>query len=105
MNEADLIRCLRVLSWSNEDRVIIFGITRLPRAKAGQEKSVKLTDEAEWFLRRIDDLAPELHRREWVTYAEFTCVPGEVVVTNGKGDVRAVVITQLGRLQLAAVLS
>lgn len=102
MNEADLLRALRVISWSNADRVIIFGIANLPRAKAG---NVKLTDTAEWFLEHIDELAPELHRREWIRYAKFTRAPGEVVVTDGKGDVQAVEITELGRLQLNAAVA
>jgi hypothetical protein len=61
--------------------------------------------DAVWFLEHIDDLAPELHRRGWVEYGEFTHVPGSVVVTDGQGDLRRVEITDLGRKQLNAAVA
>lgn len=94
MKESDLRRALRVIAMTDEARMFLF-VRRPP----------ELSPEAEWFLMNIDDLAPELHRRGWVEYAEFTHVPGQVVVTTGKGDVRAVVITELGMKQINAAVA
>lgn len=93
MNEADLLRALRVVALSNEERMKLL-------AYEGP------ATEALWFLEHIDDLAPELHRRGWVEYAEFTHMPGQITVTTGHGDVCAVVATELGKKQInAAVVS
>lgn len=89
MTDADLIKCLAVVALSNRDRM------KLVQSGA-----------ADWFLENVDDLAPELHRRGWVEYAEFDHRQGSVVVTKGQGDVRVLVVTDLGRAQLnAAVVS
>ena len=64
-----------------------------------------VSEERDWFLRSIDDLAPELHNRGWVEYAEFDHKPGSVVVTTERGDIQMVVATDLGRTQLNAAMS
>lgn len=87
MTESDLRRCLRVLAMTNEERT---GFALHP------------SEERDWFLMNIDDLAPSLHERGWVRYEEFDQRPGSIVTTTG----RMLVITDLGRAQLnAAVLS
>ena len=89
--EPDLIRALRVLALSNQERMKLI---------ANSYQYRDLSGVGSWFLENINDLAPALHKRGWVEYAEFTHTPGQVVVTTGQGDVRAVVITELGRQQL-----
>lgn len=103
MNEADLIRALRIIALSNEARLLRAGFAQI-KMRIGE---VATSDpDIDWFLEHVDDLATELHRRGWVEYAEFTYTPGQVAVTTGNGDIRAIVITELGRKQLnAAVLS
>lgn len=63
-------------------------------------------EEFDWFVEHIDAIAPELHRLGWIDYAVFEYTPGDVVVTQGLGDVATVSITELGRaqLQVAAVM-
>lgn len=89
MNESDLIRVLRVVALSNEERM-----------RAVQRKD----EDVMWFLEHVDDLAPELHRRGWVEHEPFTEQPGEVVVTTGNGDICALVTTELGRKQFNAAV-
>lgn len=91
MNEPDLIRALRVVALSNEERMKLL-------AYEGP------ATEALWFLEHVDDLAPELHRRGWVEHRPFTETPGEVVVTTGNGDICTLVVTELGRKQLNAAV-
>lgn len=93
MSESDLIRALRVVALSNEERMFLF-VRRPP----------EFNPEAEWFLEHIDELARELHRRGWVDYTPHTQHPGEIVVTTGNGDICALVITELGRKQLNAAV-
>ena len=91
-SEQDLLRALRIVAMTDEERLQLIPGT-------------EIDEEPAWFLEHIDDLAPELHRRGWVEYREFTHVPGSVVVTTGQGDVRVVVATDLGRKQLNAAVS
>lgn len=91
MTEPDLRRCLRVLAMTNEERC---------------EFALSPSEERDWFLKSIDDLAPTLHELGWVRRADFDHRPGAIVVTTGQGDVRMLELTDLGRAQLsAAVLS
>ncbi len=90
----NLLRCLRVLALTNEvrmDRTMTL-LTADPDA------------DLQWFVECIDDLAPALHERGWVTYEDFKKEPGSVVVTSGQGDVRNLVITDLGRAQIGAAV-
>lgn len=89
----DLIRALRVVALSNEERMRLFIDTESPRF-----------GDVSWFLEHVDDLAPELHRRGWVEHAPFTHAPGEVVVTTGNGDICVLVVTELGRKQINAAV-
>lgn len=94
MNEADLIRALRVVALSNEERVQVIQ----------RHRSFFEHEKVMWFLEHVDDLAPELHRRGWVEHRPFTETPGEVVVTTGNGDICTLVVTELGRKQLNAAV-
>ena len=85
----NLLRCLRVCSMTNEAR---------------KKFAIAPSEERDWFLEAIDDLAPALHERGWVAYADFDNEPGAVVVTEGRGDVRKLMITDLGRVQINAAM-
>lgn len=87
----DHIRCLRMIALTNEERMKLFAKLPLP-------------PEGEWFLKNIDELAPELKQLGWVEERPFDHVRGAVVVTKGEGDVRMVVATELGRQQLNAAV-
>ena len=89
--EHHLLRALRIIALTNEERAISFRNQHL--------------EELHWFVRNIDDLAPELHARGWVEHVVFDRQPGSVVVTDGQGDLRRVEITDLGRKQLNAAVS
>lgn len=94
----NLLRCLRVLAMTDEERLRIF------RIDPGSSNLSQLHAEGRWFLEAVDDLAPALHERGWVEYADFHHEPGAVVVTEGRGDVRKLLITDLGRAQLNAAV-
>lgn len=101
VTEPDLIRALRIIALSNEARLLRVGFAQV-KLRIGE--ATTSDPDIDWFLEHVDDLAPELHRRGWVEYAEFTYTPGQVVVTTGNGDLRAVVATELGKRQLSAAV-
>lgn len=91
VTEPDLIRALRVVALTNEERM----------------RAMQIHDSAHdvmWFLEHIDELAPELLRRGWIEHMQFAHQKGCVVVTDGQGDLRRVEITELGRKQLNAAV-
>jgi hypothetical protein len=92
MKDYELIGALKILAMTNEERMEIFAFHD---ALLNHATSL-------WFLEHIDELAPELHSRGWVTYSEFKHEPGCVVVTDGLGHLQKIVITELGRKQINA---
>lgn len=88
---ANLFRALKIVVMTNEERM-------------RQVLIHDSTHEWMWFLKHIDELAPELHKRGWVEYEEFKHEPGCVCVTTGRGDLRTVVATDAGRKMLNAAV-
>lgn len=64
---------------------------------------LKEGDNVETFLESVDDVMPELVEQGWARHEEFHDEPGAIVVTTGHGDVRQVVITDLGRVALTGM--
>jgi len=91
--EAELIRAMRVVAMTNEDRM------------QSLDRGVP-TGEMGWFLKNMDELAPELHARGWVRHEDFDHQPGAIVVTDGSGPagILMLVATPLGRSQLNAAV-
>jgi hypothetical protein len=83
-------RCLRIIAMPREQII---------------QLAHSVSDDRYWFLKNIDALAPELHRRGWIEYRDFDHRPGSVVVTTGNGDIRMVVATSLGRAQLNVAMA
>ena len=105
MSETNLRRALRVIALTNAERMDL-----LPAAMdAYNQRFHGEIPEPQasflWFVEHIDDLAPALHERGWVERRPFDEQPGSVVVTTGQGDIRMLVITELGRAQLNAAVA
>jgi hypothetical protein len=92
MIESELIRALRIIAMTDEERLQLIPGT-------------EIDEEPAWFLEHIDGLAPELLKRGWIEHMQFAHQRGCVVVTDGQGDLRRVEITDLGRKQLNAAVS
>lgn len=87
----DLLRVLRVVAMTDEERLSFIGGGR----------GVAVSAEAAWFLEHSDRIMPELHDKGWVEHVPFNHKPGALCASRGRGDLQMVVITEAGRRVLA----
>lgn len=83
----EMLRALRIVALTDDARLQLFF-------------QKPLGPEASWYLGVSDSIMPALRQRGWVRFVGFSNEAGALVTTRGRGDVRRVVLTEKGKLQV-----